>query len=122
MTAGVLILVGGILEEQRGLLAIAALGGAVIGLLAAGAAASPDGVTPPLLPRRVVTRLAVGLALATIAAAGLGIWVHARLEGGVMDPLSYLWATLGLYVPAQAVIAAIAAAWGAGNGPIRWRA
>jgi hypothetical protein len=121
VTACVLFLVGGILEERRGLLAIAALGGAAIGLLAANAAASPDGVTPSPMTRRQVTRLAIGLAVATVTAAALGIWLHARLEGGVMDPLSYLWATLGLYVPAQAVIAAVAAAWGAGSGPIRWR-
>jgi hypothetical protein len=36
-----------------------------------------------------------------------------------MDPLGYLWATLGLYVPAEALIAGLAAAWGAGAGPVR---
>ncbi len=38
-----------------------------------------------------------------------------------MDPLGYLWATLGLYVPAQVALAAVAAAWGAGAGPVRGR-
>jgi hypothetical protein len=36
-----------------------------------------------------------------------------------MDPLSYVWETLGLYVPAQAIVASVAAAWGAGAGPVR---
>jgi hypothetical protein len=121
VTAGFLILVGGVLEERGGLLAIAGLGGAAIGLLAASAAVTPDGVMPARMARGRVTRIAVALALGAIAVAALGIWVHGRLEGGVMDPLSYLWATLGLYVPAQAAIAAVAAAWGAGAGPIRWQ-
>ena len=38
-----------------------------------------------------------------------------------MDPLGYLGETLGLYIPAEAAIAAIAAAWGAGAGPVRGR-
>ena len=108
------------LEERRGLLALAGIGGAVLGLFAAEAAASPDGTAPPMMSRGRATRIAVGLAIMMIAASALGIWAYGRFQGGVMDPLSYLWTMLGLLVPAQAVIAAAAAAWGAGAGPIRW--
>jgi hypothetical protein len=118
-TAVVLVVVGAVLAEQQGLLAIAGIGGAAIGLLAAGAAVSPDGVAPPPLSRRRVVRAAVGLALLAIAIAALGTWAYGRLEGGVLGPLDYLWSVFGPYIPAEAVIAAIAAAWGAGAGPIR---
>jgi len=120
-TAAVLILVGGVLEERRGLLALAGIGGAAIGLLAAAAATSPDGLAPAVTSRGTARKIGVGLALSTIATGALGIWAYSRFEGGVMDPLSYLWETLGLVVPAQAVIAGVAAAWGAGAGPVRWR-
>ena len=109
------------LAEQRGLLAIAGIGGAVIGLLAAGAAVSPDGVRPPALSRGRVVRVAVGLALVTVVIAALGTWAYGRVEGGVLDPLTYLWSVYGPLIPAEAAIAAVAAAWGAGAGPIRSR-
>jgi hypothetical protein len=122
VTAVALVLDGGVLAEERGLLAISGLGGAAIGLLAAAAAASPDSVIPAPLPRADVKRIAAGLAIASIVLGALGMWAYGRLEGGVMDPLTYLWTTLGLYVPAEAVLAGLAAVWGAGAGPVRWRA
>ena len=122
VTAIVLVIVGGVLAEHRGLLAIAGLGGAAIGLLVARGAASPDGTMKPVFTRRQAARIAAGLALATVVGAALGTWAYGRLEGGVMDPVTYLWETMGLLLPAEAVIAMIAAAWGAGAGPIRWRA
>lgn len=121
ITALALVLVGGVLAERRGLLAIAGIGGAVMGLLGANAAVSRDGLAPPPMSRREATRMAVGLALLAVAAGALGTWAYGRLEGGAMDPLSYLLATLGLYVPAQAVVAGLAAAWGVGAGPVRGR-
>jgi hypothetical protein len=119
VTAAALVLVGGVLAEQRGLLAIAGIGGAAIGLLAARAAVSPDGVRPPAVERGRVVRLAVALVLLTVAVAALGTWAYGRLEGGVLDPLSYLWSVYGPLIPAEAAIGALAAAWGAGAGPIR---
>jgi len=119
VTASTLVVVGGVLAEQRGLLAIAGIGGAAIGLLAARAAVSPDGVRPPALSRSRVVRVAVGLALLAIAVAAIGTWAYGRLEGGVLDPLTYLWSVYGPFIPAAAAIAAVAAAWGAGAGPIR---
>ena len=56
-----------------------------------------------------------------VALAGLGTWLLARAEGGVMDPIGYLWTTFGFGFPAQAIVAVLAAAWGAASGPIRWR-
>jgi len=121
VTAAALVLVGGVLAEQRGLLAIAGIGGAAIGLLGARAAVSPYGVRPPALSRGRVVRMAVGLALLAIAVAAIGTWAYGRLEGGVLDPLTYLWSVYGPLIPAEAAIAAVAAAWGAGAGPIRSR-
>ena len=121
-TAAALVIDGGVLAEETGLLAISGLGGAVIGLLVAGAGVSADGVSAAPVPRGRLTRIAVGLALATVTVAAIGTWAYGRLEGGVMDPLNYLWTTFGPWIPAEAVLAALAAAWGAGAGPIRWRA
>jgi hypothetical protein len=121
VTAALLVLVGGVLAEHRGLLAIAGLGGGAIGLLVARGAASTDGVSP-VFDRRRAARLAAGLALGTILVAALGTWAYGRLEGGVLDPLTYLWETMGLLLPTEAATAMLAAVWGAGAGPIRWRA
>lgn len=122
ITALVLVLVAGVLAERGGLLAIAGIGGAALGLLGANAAVSSDGRARPSMSRGRATRAAVGLALMAVAGGALGTWAYGRIEGGVMDLLSYLWETLGLYVPAQAVVAGLAAAWGAGAGPVRGRA
>ena len=121
VTAVALVLVGGVLAEQRGLLAIAGLGGALVGLLGANGAVSPDGVVPPVLTRALAVRAAIGLAVVAIAAGATGTWAYGRLEGGVLDPLTYLWTTFGPFIPAEAAIAALAATWGAGAGPIRFR-
>jgi hypothetical protein len=121
VSATLITIVGGVLAEHSGLLAIAGIGGAVTGLLAARAGVSPDGRRPAPMARPRATAIAVGLALGTIVASSIAIWVYGRLEGGVMDPVSYLWATFGPFVPAEAVVAALAAAWGAGAGPVRGR-
>jgi len=121
VTIAALVVVGGVLAEQRGLLAIAGIAGAAIGLLAARAAVSPDGVAPPALARGRVVRAAVALALLAIVGGAAGTWAYGRLEGGVLDPLTYLWSVFGPLIPAEAAIAALAAAWGAGTGPVRSR-
>jgi hypothetical protein len=121
LTAAAFVLVGGVLAGRQGLLAIAGLGGAAVGLLAAKAAVSPDPIAPPALSRAGMTRAAIALAVASVLVGALGTWAYGRLEGGVMDPLAYLWETLGPFVPAEAALAAVAAAWGAGAGPIRGR-
>lgn len=115
------ILVGGVLAEHRGLLAVAGISGAAIGLLAANAAVSPDGVTAAALTRRTAIRAAIAIALGMLVAAAFGIWIVARVEGGVLAPLDYLWETTGILFPAQALLATLGAAWGAGAGPVRGR-
>lgn len=121
LTAIGLVLVGGVLAERRGLLALAGIGGAAIGLLAATPATSPDGILPALLPRGRATRVAIALAVAAVAVGAIGTWLYSLAEGGVLGPLDYIWTVLGPWTPAEAAIAAIAAAWGAGAGPVRWR-
>jgi hypothetical protein len=97
--------VGGILSSATGLLFGAGLVGALIGLL--------------LAPDRSRTVAAAALAIASVLVGALGIWLVARGEGGVLGPLDYLWETFGLLVPAQAVLAALASAWGVRAGPLR---
>jgi len=121
VTVAAFVIVGGVLAEQRGLLLIAGIGGAAIGLLAAGATVSPDGVTPPAMDRTRVARVAITLAVAAVVGGALGTWAYGRLEGGVLDPLTYFWTVFGPLIPAEAVVAALAAAWGAGAGPVRSR-
>ena len=109
--AGLTVILG-VFLATAGTFVVSGLGGAAIGLLIA---AAP-------LSRREAERMAISIATGMIVLAGLGVWIIARAEGGVMDPLSYLWTTFGLGLPAQALVAMLAAAWGAANGPIRWRA
>ncbi|MCI0581980.1 MAG: hypothetical protein L0227_03635 [Chloroflexi bacterium] len=121
VTVAAFVIVGGVLAEQRGLLLIAGIGGAAIGLLAAGGGVSPDGVTPPALDRGRVVRVAITLAVVAVLGGALGTWAYGRLEGGVLDPLTYAWTVFGPLIPAEALVAALAAAWGAGAGPVRSR-
>ncbi len=130
--AGLTVILG-LFLATAGTFVVSGLGGASIGVLIASAAvpgtvsrgsptAGAAGIGPAPLSRPDAERLAVAIAAGMIVLAGLGVWIVARAEGGVMDPLSYLWTTFGLGLPAQALVAVLAAAWGAANGPIRWRA
>jgi len=114
--AGLTVILGVVLATT-GTFAVSLLGGAAIGLIVAGAAVGSE----PTLAREAAIRIAIALALGMVVLAGLATWLLARAEGGVLDPLTYLWTTFGLGIPAQAVVAVIAAAWGAASGPIRWR-
>ena len=115
--AALLTLVGAVLASTAGLLFVAGVAGAAIGLILAGAAA-PSGNAVPV-PRRRIGQLAVGLALAAVVVAAAATWVIARGEGGVLGPIDYLLTTFGPFVPAEAVIASLAAWWGAHTGPVR---
>jgi hypothetical protein len=108
-TAGVLVVVGGVLGLTTGLLFVAGAGGALIGLLLAGSER----------PRQRLRALAIGLAGAAVLVGAVGGWLIALGEGGALGLLDYLWATTGLLVPAEAAVAAVAAAWGVRAGPIR---
>lgn len=112
-----LTIILGLLLGTTGTFVVSLLAGGAIGLLVSGATA---GATPALSRGRA-TRVAIGLAIGMVVLAGIATWLLARAEGGVMDPISYLWTTFGLGIPAQAVVAVLAAVWGAGSGPVRWR-
>lgn len=89
-------------------------------VLATAATATGALSTPPFSRDRAA-RIAISIGLGMIVLTGIGVWVLARVEGGVMDPISYLWTTFGFGLPAQAIVALIGSAWGAANGPVRWR-
>jgi len=48
----------------------------------------------------------------------VGTWLHALAEGGALGLLDYLFETFGVIVPLELLIASVAAAWGAGAGPV----
>ncbi|MBI3745992.1 MAG: hypothetical protein HY264_05610 [Chloroflexi bacterium] len=107
----------GVILVTTGTFVVSLLAGGAIGLLVSGTSVGPA----PVMTRGRTMRIAIGLALGMVALAGIATWLLARSEGGVMDPISYLWTTFGLGIPAQAVVAVLAAAWGAASGPVRWR-
>lgn len=119
--AGLLFLLGGLLSTTVGFLFIAAAMGAGVGLTLAGLAVgapSGDGAGPAPMPRAAVRRTALLLAVGAVVLAALATWLFARSEGGVLGIVDYLWSTFGLLVPAEVVLAALGAAWGAGAGPV----
>jgi hypothetical protein len=96
-TGSVLIAVlGGPLSVTVGLIAVVAVVGWAIGSYVGRPAA-----------------IAVGLALASVAIGLAGIWLFARSEGGVLDPVTYLADVHGPLVLVDAAVAAIAAWVGA---------
>ena len=115
--AVLLFLVGAILASTAGLLFVAGLTGAGIGLVLARARVPDDDGSAALTPR-AVTWLAIGLAIAAVVVAAIGTWLYALREGGVLGPIDYLLTTFGPFVPGELVVAALTAAWGAGAGPI----
>jgi hypothetical protein len=119
--AGLLLLLGGLLSTTVGLLFIAAAMGAGVGLTLAGLAVvaqESDGPARSPLPRAAVRRAALSLAVGAVVVAAIATWLFARSEGGVLGIVDYLWSTFGLLVPAEVVLAAVGAAWGAGAGPV----
>jgi hypothetical protein len=118
---GLLFLLGGVLSTTVGLLFIAAAMGAGIGLTLAGLAVgapSGDGAGVGAIPRAAVRRAAMLLAVGAVLLAAIATWLFALSEGGVLGIVDYLWSTFGLLVPAEVVLAALGAAWGAGAGPV----
>jgi hypothetical protein len=112
-----LTVVGAILALTAGLLFVAGLTGAAVGLALSRAAVAGVDVTP--VSRTRVAWLAIGLALAAVALAGLATWIYARGEGGTLGLVDYLLATFGPFIPAEALIAAVTAWWGASTGPVQ---
>jgi hypothetical protein len=115
--AALLFALGAIFASTAGLLFVAGLSGGAIGLLLARAAVPAAAAEPPLT-RRGAMWLAVALSVAAVAAGAIATWLFARGEGGTLGLIDYLVETFGLFIPGEIVLAAIAAAWGAGAGPV----
>jgi hypothetical protein len=113
-----LVLVGAVLASTFGLLFVAGITGALVGLVLSRAAAPLDEARRPV-PRRTLAWLAVALSLGAVVVASVATWVIARAEGGTLELVDYLLTTFGPFVPAEAVIAAVAAWWGAITGPVQ---
>ena len=109
--------VGAVLASTFGLLFAAGGAGAAIGLVLSRAAVPTSDATP--VPRPRVARLAVALALGAVVVAAALTWIIARGEGGTLGIVDYLFETFGPFVPAEALLAALAAWWGAGIGPVQ---
>jgi hypothetical protein len=107
--ASLLVLVGGVLASNSGLLFVAGITAALVGLVAAGSTR----------PKPWARRFSVGVAVVAVLVGAFGTWLIALAQGGDLGLLDFLWATTGVLVPAELLIAAIAASWGAGAGPIR---
>jgi hypothetical protein len=93
---------GGLLEVGIGLLAVAGAIGWLVGVALR---------TDEAGARRSIPVRAIALAIAAVLVGQLGLWVLGRLEGGVLDPLTYLADVFGPIVVGQLVVAAVAAAW-----------
>lgn len=115
--AGALFVVGALLASTAGLLFTAGATGGGIGLVLARAAA-PRGEGRPVA-RRNVAWIAVGLAIGAVAVASVATWVVARGEGGTLGLVDYLLETFGAFVPGEAIVAGLAAVWGANTGPVQ---
>jgi hypothetical protein len=115
--AALLILVGAVLASTFGLLFVAGGTGAAVGLALSRAAVPLDDAVPTT--RRTLELLGVGIALAAVVVADVGTWLIALDEGGTLGLIDYLLTTFGPFVPGVALLAAIAAWWGASSGPVQ---
>ena len=115
--AAALFVVGALLASTAGLLFTSGITGAAIGLVLARAALPRTGARPA--GRGTVAWIAIALSLAAVAVSAVTTWLFARQEGGTLGLLDYLLEAFGPFIPGEAVIAAVAAAWGANAGPIQ---
>ncbi len=116
--AAALVAVGGIFASTAGLLFASGITGAGVGLVLARARVPTD-AGPARLSRRGVTWLAIAIALAAVVVADVGTWLWAMREGGSLGLVDYLLTAFGPFVPGEAIIAALGAAWGATAGPVQ---
>ena len=100
--AAAMTVLGGVLAVSAGLLVAAGASGWAVAVgLRAGAGQQ--------LARGRRVRLALGLALVSVALGQLGLWLYALTEGGVLGPLDYLAQTFGLLVPLEFLVAWVVA-------------
>ena len=112
-----LTIVGAVLASTGGLLFVAGVMGAAVGLMLSRAAV-PAGLATPVA-RSTVARIAVGLSIAAVVISAVLTWIYARSEGGTLGLVDYLLTTFGPFVPGEAVLAAVTAWWGASIGPVQ---
>jgi hypothetical protein len=96
------VLLGGVLTLTAGLVVVAAATGWGI------AAALRFGAGDRLAAGRRIG-IAIVLAVVAVFAGQLGLWQYARIEGGVLPFVDYLAEVFGALVPAQLVVAVVAA-------------
>jgi hypothetical protein len=97
-----IVVLGGVLTLTAGLLVVAAATGwGIAAALRFGAGERLEG------GRRIW--IAIALAVAAVLAGQLGLWQYARIEGGVLPLIDYLAEVFGALVPAQVVVAVVAA-------------
>lgn len=107
--SAVLVLVGGVLGLTAGQLFVVGVTAAAVGLIAAGSDR----------PKPWVRRFSIVVAVVVVSVGAIGSWLIAAGQGGSLGLLDFLWATTGLLVPAELIVAALAAVWGANAGPVR---
>lgn len=90
--AATIAVLGGPLSLTAGLVAVAVVVGLILGAILRPASAA-----------------AVGLAVGSVIVGLLGVWLFARAEGGVLDPITYFADVEGLLAPIQLLLAALAA-------------
>jgi hypothetical protein len=100
--AAAITALGGLFAVSSGLLVVAGASGWAV------AVALRYGAGPRLNAGRPVL-LAIGLALVAVVLGQLGLWLYARVEGGVLGPLDYLAEAFGVLVPLELVAAGLAA-------------
>jgi hypothetical protein len=83
-----IMVLGGPLSTTAGLVAVAALIGWLVGSVV-----------------RPAVGLAVALAVASVVVGLVGVWVYARMEGGVLGLTDYLGEVQGVLVPIQLLLA-----------------
>jgi hypothetical protein len=91
--AAAIAFLGGPLSMTGGLLVVSVVIGIILG--------------STVRPR---TAVAVGLAVGSVVVGLLGVWLFSRVEGGVLDPLTYLADVEGPLAPLQLLLAAASAA------------
>lgn len=112
-----LFVVGALLASTAGLLFTGGGVGGAVGLVLARAAV-PRGEERPVA-RRTIARISVTVAIAAVAIAAVATWAFALGEGGKLGLVDYLADAFGLFIPGEAVIAGVAAVWGANAGPVQ---
>jgi len=102
--AALIVVFGGALAVSAGLLVVASAVGYAVGLATVVGAADT-------LAARGRPWIAAALAGLGVLLGQVGLWLFARVEGGVLSPIDYLGQTFGVLVPVEVLLAAVVAWW-----------